>query len=81
MDIKFNKNELDKLFKKAVGDKVKETQALLDRVHRDYGGHPVPEVKAALVRAWRRDGGQISDSEATDWATLISQGTRIVLKQ
>jgi hypothetical protein len=82
MDItKFNKNELNKIAKKAVGEKVKEMQAILGRVHRDYGGRPVPEVKVVLVREWRRDGRKISDSEATQWATLISHGTRIVLRQ
>jgi hypothetical protein len=37
-------------------------------------------VKAALVREWRKGGGSISDQEATDWATLISSGTRIEVR-
>jgi hypothetical protein len=76
----FNRAELDKLAKQAVKGKVAETQALLDRLHRTYSGRPVAEVEAALIREWRRAGGTISDPEATEWATLISEDTRIVLR-
>jgi hypothetical protein len=77
----FDENAFKKVADKAVTAKMEETQALLDRLHRDYSGKPVSEVKPALVRAWKKDGGNISDAEATDWATLISDGTRIVLKR
>lgn len=76
-----DKGAFDKLAKEAVRAKVKQSQAVLDKLLRTHKGRPVPEVKAALLRAWRRDGGKITDAEATDWATIISGGTRIVLKQ
>ncbi|EKA60998.1 hypothetical protein B277_09652 [Janibacter hoylei PVAS-1] len=33
-----------------------------------------------LRRKWSRVGGSISDPELTDYATLISEGTRIQMK-
>ena len=75
----FDKRGFDKMVKEAVKEAAKETQKILDRLLRDYTGKPVPVVKAALKRAWPRD-GRISDTEATEWATLISQGQRIVLQ-
>jgi hypothetical protein len=76
----FDKNAFDKIAKEAVKDAAKRSQAMLDKLLHDYKGKPVPEVKAALLRRWRRDGGKMTDAEATEWATLISQGTRIVFQ-
>ncbi len=76
----FDKRAMDKIVKDAVQDAAKETQQLLDRLLRTQKGKPVPQVKATLLREWRRSGGKMTDSEATDWATLLSEGRRIVLK-
>jgi len=81
----FDKRAFDKLMKEtvndAIKDEVKSSQAMLDRLLRTHKGRPVPVVKTALLREWRRDDGKMTDAEATDWAKLISGGTRIVLKQ
>jgi hypothetical protein len=81
----FNSRAFDKLMKdevsKAIKGEIKKSQTMLDRLLRTYKGRPVPEVKTALLREWRRDGGKMTDAEATDWAKLISGGTRIALKQ
>lgn len=79
-NFKFDKQALDKVLKEAVKEQAKEAQALLDKLLRTYKGKPVPEVKTALLREWKRSGGKMSDAEATEWATSISEGRRIVLK-
>ncbi len=79
-NFKLNKAGLDKAVKEAVEGKAKETQALLDKLLRSQKGKPVAEVKTALLREWRRSGGKMTDAEATEWATALSEGRRIVLK-
>jgi hypothetical protein len=77
IDFNFDERAVDQIAKDAVQAEAKEIQKMLDRLLRQYTGSPVPEVKAALVREWRKGGGNISDPELSDWATLISNGTRI----
>jgi hypothetical protein len=79
-NFKLNKAGLDKAVKDSVKEQAKETQALLDKLLRTHKGKPVPEVKTALLREWRRSGGKMADAEATEWATALSEGRRIVLK-
>lgn len=80
MDFRFDKQGFDKVIEQALNAKRAETQALFDRMLHGYAGRPVLEVRAALVQEWRRSGGTIDGSEATDWATKISQGIRIVVR-
>ncbi|MFI7067082.1 hypothetical protein ACIBL3_39215 [Kribbella sp. NPDC050124] len=82
-EIKFNKGwekDILKAAQKGVEDEVRKSQALLDRLLDRYKGQPVSTVKPVLLSEWRRSGGSMTDAEATDWATLISQGTRIELR-
>lgn len=75
-----DKRGVDKFLKQAVKDHVKDTQAMLDKLLRTHRGQPVPQVKSALLRVWKRNGGKMTDAEATEWATAISEGRRIVLR-
>jgi hypothetical protein len=79
-NVSFDKGGFDKIAKRAVQAKAKEIQSLLDRLLRTHSGKPIDEIKRVLVREWPRDGGKMTDAEATDWATHISQGRRIVVK-
>lgn len=79
-NFKLNQAGIDKAVKEAVKEQAKETQALLDKLLRSHKGRPMAEVKAALLREWRRSDGKMTDAEATEWATALSEGRRIVLK-
>lgn len=79
-NFQLNQAGLDRAVKAAVKAQAKETQALLDKLLRTYKGKPVPEVKTALLREWRQSGGKMTDAEATEWATALNEGRRIVLK-
>jgi hypothetical protein len=83
-EIKFDKDwkkTIQRAAAVAVQEEVRKTQAMLDRIFNRYNGQPVSIIKPVLLREWRRDGGTMTDAEATDWAELISDGQRIVLKQ
>ena len=80
IEIKMNGNwerDLNRMVQGAVRDVADDYQKMFDRLGRQYKGRPVNEVKAALRREWSRLGGTISDAELTDYAQLISEGTRI----
>lgn len=82
-EIKFNKGwekDILKEAQKGIGDEVRKSQALLDRLLDRYKGQPVATIKPVLLSEWRRSGGTMTDAEATDWATQISQGNRIELR-
>lgn len=72
----FERN-LKNVVKGAVTDIASDYQKMFDSLLRRYQGRPVSEIKPVLRREWARVGGSISDPELTDYATLISEGTRI----
>lgn len=57
-------------------------QPILDRIHERYAGRPVDEIKPVLAREWTEGtgGGSISDPDLTRYASVISNGRRIVLR-
>lgn len=79
-DLKLNERELKKMIQGAVQDVAAEYQQMLDSLLRRYEGSPVAEIKPVLRREWRRIGGDISDPELTEYATFISEGTRIQMR-
>ncbi|HLR94128.1 MAG TPA: hypothetical protein VK053_06365 [Jiangellaceae bacterium] len=72
--------ELKRMAEGAVRDIASDYQQMFDSLLRRYKGRHVSEVKPVLRREWARVGGSISDPELTDYATLISEGTRIELR-
>lgn len=72
--------DLNKMLQGTMKDIASEYQKMFDSLLRRYKGRPVAEIKPVLRREWRRIGGSISDPELTDYATLISEGTRIKMK-
>jgi hypothetical protein len=49
----------------------------LDGLRRRYEGRPVDEIKPAVARFFRDNGGSVTDPELTEYAQAISDGTRI----
>lgn len=72
--------DLNKMLQGTMKDIASEYQEMFDALLRRYKGRPVAEIKPVLQREWARIGGSISDPELTDYATLISGGTRIEMK-
>lgn len=83
MNVKFN-GDLEKIIADAAKGTMKqaasEHQKMLDSLVRRYKGRPVAEIKPVLKREWSRNGGSISDPGLTEYATLISEGTRFQVK-
>jgi hypothetical protein len=65
----------------AVERVLRRLQPVLDEIHDQYAGRPVDEIKPVLAREWTActDGGPIADPDLTRYASVISQGRRIVL--
>ena len=80
----FDSRDFERQVKKAAERGVRqianEYQRMFDSLGRQYRGKPVEVVKPALRREWARIGGSISDPELTDYARLISEGTRIEMR-
>lgn len=81
----FDSKEFERQVMKAaesgVRDLASQYEKMLDSLRRRYTGRPVAEIKPVLKREWARiNGGSISDPELTDYATLISEGTRIKMQ-
>lgn len=72
--------ELEKAVRPALKDIASDYQKMLDSLLRRYKGRPVSEIKPVLRREWSRVGGSISDPELTEYATHISEGTRIQMR-
>lgn len=84
MKIQFNEREFKRLMEKEVQagiDKMAaEQNRELDRLRQQYTGRPVEQIKPALQRLFARYDGKITEPDLTEWAQLISDGTKITLK-
>ena len=52
----------------------------IDLLRAQYAGRPIAEIKPALKRAWEKGGASITDPELTEYAQVISDGTRITFE-
>lgn len=77
--VKLDRRALDRVVQDVVRDVRRDLQRSFDDLGRRYRGRPVPEVRSALRDSIRRHGGTASEPELTQWATAISEGTRITL--
>lgn len=64
----------------AVDDLARQQTAALDQLRQQYTGRPVDEIKPVLQNLFAKDGGNITDPELSEWAQLISDGTKIEMK-
>ena len=77
--------DFERQLKKAVADGLRDVaqdyQRMFDSLGRRYRGRPVSTIKPALQREWRRvDGGRLSERDLTEYATAISEGTKIKMR-
>jgi hypothetical protein len=72
--------DLKKMVQGTVKDIASDYQKMFDSLLRRYKGRPVSQIKPVLRREWARVGGSISDPELTEYATHISEGTRIQMR-
>lgn len=81
---KFDKNafmrEVQREAQKGIDQMAREQNRELERMSATYTGRPIEEIKPVLQRLFARYDGKITDPELTEWAQLISDGTKITLK-
>lgn len=78
--VEFDQRAIDRAVQDTMRAVQRDLQRSFDDLGRRYRGRPVHEVKVALRDVLRRGGGNAGEPELTEWATAISEGTRIVLK-
>ena len=81
-NLKLNPGALDAIGRQALEAFNAKLQPVLDRFQQEHAGRLVDEIKPPLAQMWSQntDGGSITEPDLTKWATLISEGKRIVLK-
>lgn len=81
INIKFDepafRREIEKQAQSAMNDMARGMTRDFDRLRAQYQGRPVAEIKPAVKRIFAKDGGSISDTEAAEYAQMISDGTKI----
>lgn len=80
INVKFDQSALKRELQAGIDRVARDQTGDLDRLRRQYTGHPVAEIKPALQRLFARYNGKITDPELSEWAQLISDGTRIEMK-
>ena len=84
MKIKFNEREFKRLIQTEVQSGVNKIAAEqtrdLDRLRQQYTGRAVSEIKPALQQLFRRYDGRLTEPQLTEWAQMISDGTRVTMK-
>lgn len=76
----FNGREIKKLQRQVVRDSAAEIEQMFQRLRRQYQGRPVSTIKPVLKREWAKLGGKMTDTELTEYATLVSEGARVTFK-
>ena len=71
---------IKKMADDAVKSLVKEAQTAFDRLHRLYAGKPVGEVLPQVRSEFRRLEWKASESEIRDYAQLIADGKKVVIR-
>jgi hypothetical protein len=78
-DQKAFEREIPKDVEAHVRDVSRDMSREFDRLHAQYAGRPIAEIKPALKRAWEKGGDSITDPELTEYAQ-ISDGTKITFE-
>lgn len=80
ISISFDQRALEREFQAGLERVTREQNRDLDRLCQRYVGRPVGEIEPALQRLFARYDGKITNPELSEWAQMISDGTRIVLE-
>lgn len=79
--VRLDRRALDRVVQDVMRDVQRDLQRSFDDLGRRHKGRSVPEAKSALREVLRRHGGSGSELELTQWATAITEGTRITLRR
>ncbi|GAA2675723.1 MULTISPECIES: hypothetical protein [Actinosynnema] len=78
--LNFNQAALNNLAAEVTQKWAQLRQPLLDKVHQECAGKPVDVVKQHLATTWHTETGEpLTEPQLTEWATAISEGTRLTL--
>lgn len=80
MKFKINEKAIKRVIQPAMRDIARTYDREFEKLRVHYTGKPVAEIKPAIKRLFRSNGGSISDPELTSYAELISQGKSIRMK-
>lgn len=80
-DFKLDKKAIDKIAQDLVKDTIRKAQPEFDRMSRQCSGKPVNEVKRKVEAALRKYGLEADRGRVDEYAEVIANGDRIVLKQ
>lgn len=76
-DEKALRRELERQVQPAIDDMARDMTREMDQLSAQYAGRPADEIKPALQQLFARDGGSITEPELSEYAEMISSGTRI----
>lgn len=80
MNFEFNEEGMRQIAEEAVARAAAEQTQDLDRLRRQYTGQPIEAIRPALQQLFASYDGSITEPELSEWAQLISDGTRIEMK-
>lgn len=73
----FNEDGFRRLAEEAVANVAAQQTRDLDELRQRLAGEPVETIKPELQRLFASYDGNVTESDLTDWAQLISDNTRI----
>ena len=74
------RRDVGKAAQQGVNDVAKELTHDMERLRLQYQGRRAGSIKPALKRLFERRGGKITEPELTQYAEMISGGTKIEFK-
>ncbi|MCF0086607.1 MULTISPECIES: hypothetical protein [unclassified Streptomyces] len=80
--VTFNQAALKKAATKMLDDWAAKVTRKINALSPEYTGRPVPEVKEAVMRVWKREaaGRPLPEAHLTAYAEQIAAGGRVTLK-
>ncbi|WCD91449.1 hypothetical protein [Microbacterium sp. nov. GSS16] len=77
MDFKFNEEGMRRVAEEAVANMAAQQTQDLERLRQQYVGQPIAVIRPALRQLFASYDGNITEPDLSEWAQLISDGTRI----
>lgn len=71
---------MEKAMRQAAAEHVRRSQPAIDRFCARHSGHPATEVRPALERQMRELGLDVPRKDLDQYARLVSDGGKIILK-
>lgn len=77
MNFEFNDEGMRRVAEDAVSKVAAQQTQDLDRLRQQYTGQPVAVIRPVLQQLFASYDGNITEPELSEWAQLLSDGTRI----